>query len=323
MNNHTLKGMITFLLLLSFFSCKEEETITNTPPINQQVEVRIYSDQIAQYQTFLKDILVLMISEGINHPEIFGVQSSNNAHTRTGCPCSSTTGAFPSPVTLTLEFGTGGAGCTLQNDYEGSLIFDFNNPLFQQGFDSEFSMSFNNFSINGYDISSTGNILFNYSPANNNYMIFLTEDIAVQKDGITTTYKKQTDAGGGLIDFGTLAVVDQAGDDDANAPATFVNNVFLIAINDGSQVCCTNGTDITNFCISTTADDPLEFQPSTCGCFNDGLLLLRENPNDDCNNTVTSVFYEYDVDANGVDNEACDGYVSVNNVIELFQPDCL
>jgi len=184
-------------------------------------------------------------------------------------------------------------------------------------------MAFNNFSINGYDISSTGNVIFNYNPANVNYMIFLTEDVVVSKDGITTTYKKQNDAGGGLVDFGTLAVVDQAGDDDATEPATFVNNVFQVAINDGSQVCCTNGTDITNFCISTTADDPLEFQPSTCGCFRDGLLLLRENPNDDCNNTVTSVFYEYDVDASGMDSEACDGYVLVNNVLELFQPDCL
>ena len=289
-----------------------------------EVDIRIYSDQIAQYQTFLKDILVLLVSQGINYPEIFGVQSSNNAHTRTGCPCSSTTdtnGGFPK--TLTLEFGAGGAGCNLQNDYVGSLYFTFTTPLFQQGFDAEFSMSFKNFSINDYDICSTGDVIFNYDPINVNYMIFLTEDIDVKKDGITTTYKTQTDAGGGLASFGTLAVVDQVGDDDANFPATFVNNFFEVAINSGSQVCCTNGTDITNFCISTTSDDPLTFQPSTCGCFQDGLLLLRENPNNDCSNTVASIFYEFDVDANGVDNEACDGFVSVNNVIELFQPNCL
>ena len=324
MNKHTFKGMITFLLLFSFFSCKKENTIIQTPVVEPQVDIRIYSDQIAQYQTFLKDILTLLISEGINHPEIFGFQSSNIAHTRSGCPCSSTTdtgGGFPK--TLTLEFGAGGAGCTLQNDYEGSLIFNFNNPLFQQGFDSEFSMSFNNFSINGYDISSTGDITFNYDPNNVNYMIFLSEDVVVEKDGITTTYKSETDTGGGLVDFGTLAVTDPENDDDADFPATFVNNVFLIAISDGSQVCCSNGTDVTNFCINTTSDDPLEFQPSECGCFQDGLLILRENPNNDCNNTVTSVFYEYDVDENGVDNEACDGYVSVNNVIQLLQPNCL
>lgn len=324
MNKHTLKGMITFLLLLSFFSCKKESTTLNPPIVEPEVDIRIYSDQIAQYQTFLKDILVLLISQGINHPEIFGVQSSNNAHTRTGCPCTTTTdtnGGFPK--TMTLEFGTGGAGCTLQNDYAGSLCFTFATPLFQQGFDAEFAMSFKNFSINGYDICSTGDVIFNYDPANEDYMVFLTEDVAVKKDGITTTYKKENDSGGGLVDFGTLAVTDPAGDDDGDLPATFVNNVFLIAINEGTQVCCSNGTDVTNFCISTTAGDPLEFQPSECGCFKDGLLLLRENPNNDCDNTVASVFYEYDVDANGVDNEACDGYVSVNNVVELFQPNCL
>ena len=316
--------MVTFLMLFAFFSCKKESTQINPPIVEPQVDVRVYTNQIAQYQTFLKDILTLLISEGINHPEIFGLQSSNTAHTRTGCPCSSTTdtgGGFPK--TLTLEFGTGGVGCNLQNDYEGSLIFNFNNPLFQQGFDAEFSMSFNNFSINGYDLSSAGNIIFNYDPNNMNYMIFLSEDVVVQKDGITTTYKKQTDAGGGLIDFGALAVTDPEEDDDADLPATFVNNVFLIAINDGSQVCCTDGEDVTNFCISTISDDPLTFQPSTCGCFLDGLLLLRENPNDDCNNTVTSVFYDYEVNATGIDAGACDGYVSVNNVIELFQSDCL
>ena len=294
----------------------------NPPITNTQVDVRVYSDQIAEYQTFLKDILIILISQGISHPEIFGVQSSNNAHTRTGCPCSSTTGTFPSPVTMTLEFGSGGAGCTLQNDYTGNLDFIFTTPLFQQGFDAEFSMSFDNFSINGFNIFSTGDVIFNYDPNNANYMIFLTEDVVVEKDGITTTYKKQNDSGGGLVEFGTLAVTDPAGDDNGDLPATFVDNVFQIEINDGTQVCCSNGTDLTNFCISTTAGDPLEFQPSECGCFQDGLLLLRENPNDDCNNTVASVFYEFDVDANGVDNEACDGYVSVNNVIEQFQPDC-
>ena len=324
MNIHTLKGMLTFLLLLSFFSCKKESVSVNPPIEEPQVEVRVYTDQIALYQTFLKDILTLLISEGINHPEIFGLQSSNTAHTRTGCPCSTTTdtnGGFPK--ILDLEFGAEGAGCTLQNDYEGNLIFTFSNPLLQQGFDAEFAMSFDNFSINGYDISSTGSVIFNYDPNNTNYMIFLTEDVVVQKDGITTTYKKQTDAGGGLIDFGTLAVTDPANDDDANLPATYVNNVFLIAINDGSQVCCTDGTDITNYCISTNSGDPLTFQPSTCGCFSDGLLLLRENPNDDCNNTVTSAFYEYDVDANGVDSEACDGFVLVNGLLEEFQTNCL
>jgi len=264
MNKHTLKGMMTFLLLLAFFSCKKENTQINSPVVASQVDVRVYSDQIAQYQTFLKDILTLLISEGVNHPEIFGLQSSNTALTRTGCPCSTTTdtgGGFPK--TLTLEFGAGGAGCTLQNDYEGSLIFNFNAPLFQQVFDTEFSMSFNNFSINGYNLSSAGSVFFNYNPNIANYMIILSEDVVVEKDGITTTYKKLTDEIGGLL------------------------------------------------------------EPSTCGCFLDGLLLLRESTNNDCNNTVTSVFYEYDVDANGVDNEACDGYVSVNNVIELFQPNCL
>ena len=316
--------MMTFLLLLAFFSCKKENTQINSPVVASQVDVRVYSDQIAQYQTFLKDILTLLISEGVNHPEIFGLQSSNTALTRTGCPCSTTTdtgGGFPK--TLTLEFGAGGAGCTLQNDYEGSLIFNFNAPLFQQVFDTEFSMSFNNFSINGYNLSSAGSVFFNYNPNIANYMIILSEDVVVEKDGITTTYKKLTDEIGGLLDFGTLTVTDPANDDDADLPATFVNNVFLIAINDGSQVCCTSGEAVTNFCISTIAGDPLTFQPSTCGCFLDGLLLLRESTNNDCNNTVTSVFYEYDVDANGVDNEACDGYVSVNNVIELFQPNCL
>lgn len=175
-----------------------------------------------------------MISQGINHPEIFGAQSSNNAETRTGCPCSSTTGTFPNPVTLTLEFGTAGAGCTLQNDYTGSLAFNFSTPLFQQGFDAEFSMAFNNFSINGYDISSAGDVIFNYDANNMNYMIFLSEDVVVEKDGITTTYKKENDPGGGLVDFGTLAVTDPAEDDDGNLPATFVNNVFQIAINDRS-----------------------------------------------------------------------------------------
>ena len=305
-----MKQLITAMLLLCICSCQKLANIDNPspPPIRNQEELR---DQAIIASTLSKDLFSNLMQQGLSHPEIFGLQNSGHAETRTDCPEVHVSGST-FPITLTLDFGAA-PGCTpplFTLPKIGQITSTFPRKLFTTGDGSDFTISLSeDYQEEGFKIKSESGdpvvFKFKFIPTETAYKITFDEDIIMESvaSGKTITCAARPDFNN---PFAAIGLIQDSGpvEDNPSDPHTYIDNIFFLRIFD-SHVTFNN---VSNYCLDITSDteNGLEFQPFSCHCITRG--TLRVNENSDCStsnsNANADIIYDFG-------NGACDNEVEV------------
>lgn len=341
------KRLLVVVMLFGIFSCQKENIISNNNispnqnyPIgqvdNDQQKIQqgqsstLIEEQITQTLAFkreivkshllVKDVIYFVFNQLLYHPDILGFQGSTSAEVRTGCPCSTPSGDFPDYLLL-LEFGAAGAGCTITTNttttppvamntaYTGTITGEFEEPLFTATSGEEFTLSLNNFSVNGITLSDVDiEFYYNNDISNPSYDIKILTPIVVTNGIYTTTIP----ANSGTQRFGKLRNIMDGGvfTDMPDEPGTYIDNIFGFSISDEKIQCENTVTGATqDFCVDTTID--MLLQPTACGCITDGRMRINDDPA--CTNVTSGnadTIYDFDAfPATGIEG-GCDDVVN-------------
>lgn len=302
-----MKQLFTVMLILCICSCQKLANIDNprTYPNPNQEKFR---EQAIIASTMSKDLFSNLLKQGLSHPEIFGLQSSGQAETRTDCPEVHVSGGT-FPITLTLDFGSA-PGCTpplFTLPKIGQITSTFSRKLFTTGTGSDFTISLSeDYQEEGFKIKSeSGNPVifkFKFIPAETAYKITFDEDIIMESvaSGKTITCAARPDLNNPFAAIGLLQDSGPVEDDPSN-PHTYIDNIFFLRIFD-SHVTFNNVSD---YCLDITSDtgNGLEFQPFVCHCITKGVLRVNENSNCSTSNSNANADIIYDFGDGTCDNE--------------------
>ena len=305
-----MKQLLTVMLILCLFSCQKLANIdnpsnTSNPPNLDQEELR---DQAIIASTLSKDFFSNLLRQGLSHPEIFGLQSSEQAETRTDCPEVHVSGST-FPITLTLDFGNA-PGCTpplFSLPKVGQITSTFARKLFTTGTGNDFTITLSeDYQEEGFFIKSeSGNEVvfkFKYIPAETAYKITFDEDIIMES--VTTGKTIRCAARPALsIPFATIGLIQDSGpiEDDPSNPHSYIDNIFFLKVLD-SHITFNN---VSNYCLDITSQtgNGLEFQPFVCHCITKGVLRINENSDCSTSNSNANADIIYDFGNGDCDNE--------------------
>ena len=316
-----MKQLLTVMLLLCICSCQKLANIDNPKP-RPNLKQKEFRDQAIMATTMSKDLFSNLLRQGLSHPEIFGLQNSGQAETRTDCPEVHVSGST-FPITMTLDFGPA-PGCTpplFSLPKIGQITSTFPRQLFTTGAGSDFTISLSeDYQEEGFKIkSASGNEVvfkFKFIPTEIAYKITFDDDIIMESvaTGKTITCAARPDLNN---PFAAIGLIPDSGsvEDVPSNPATYIDNIFFLRVFD-SQITFNNVSD---YCLDITSEsgNGLEFQPFVCHCITKGVLRVNENSDCSTSNTNANADIIYDFGNGNCDNEVdvtIDGVTTIHHI---------
>ena len=315
-----MKQLFTVMLLLCIGSCQlaNIDNPSPRPDVNQQE----FRNQAIMASTLSKDFFSNLLRQGLSHPEIFGLQSTGQADTRTDCPEVHLSGST-FPITMTLDFGAS-PGCTpplFSLPKIGQITSTFPRELFTTGIGSDFTIRLSeDYQEEGFRIKSEdGNEVvfkFKFIPAETAYKITFDEDIIMESvaSGKIIVCAARPDLNN---PFAAIGLIQDSGpvEDIPSHPETYIDNIFFLKIFD-SHITFNNVSD---YCLDITSEsgNGLEFQPFECHCITKGVLRVNENSDCSTSNSNSNANLIYDFGNGNCDNEVevtIDGVTTIHHI---------
>lgn len=293
MKSLRLLFMLFFGSLL-FFTCQKSDnynvyTISPEEPNALQLDTTEYVQASLEHVTFISGLLARTAFIIYSHPDLNGLVDQQ-AEVR-ACPNAMTSGAFTDPGGLIMDVEFDNCtpiGATFGHTYDGNIDMVFDVALGEDGgTTSDFTFFTSSLTIdNGtttYTITMANPIKFDYDKTQQGdfeYEFVLSGDITVSDGTYTTTYPS------GMT--GTFEVEDM-NDDDTDDPITYLDNNFLLGI-DEVVITCNNGTTDMPVCLQTQAQKQIEFDLS-CGCPKEGVIQI--DTDGDCDNFPNDTQFDF------------------------------